>query len=80
MEAAKIGPDLSLWPAVHVEREQNNGCHTTEEFPLFCSQGGVGGVGGEPTPGARFSKVPVTFQIQNQVFKSNLKKTNAVPS
>ena len=44
------------------------------------SQSGVGGDGGEPTPGARFSKVSVTFQIQNQVFKSNLKKTRAVPS
>ena len=53
--------------------------HNRRVSTLF-SQGGVGGDGGEPTPGARFSKVPVTFQIQNQVFKSNLKKTNAVPS
>lgn len=63
-------------------------CETGTKQPLppnqrvstLLSQGGVGGEGGKPTPGARFSKVPVTFQIQNQVFKSNLKKASAVPS
>ena len=62
MEAAKIGPDLSLWPAVHVKREQNNRCHTTEEFPLFYPKAEWVGTAGNPLLGPVSRKCPWRFR------------------
>ena len=64
MEAVKIGPDMTSCT-----------CETGTKQPLTHNRR-VSTL----LSHSFVSKVPVTFQVHNQVFKSNLKKTSAVPS